>query len=346
MRFVAVSLAILLLSGCATPFSGASTSAPVTAKQNVGAAREIAHAWDGASVLTSVFAMEVHDAVKARADLADEQDQPLLNALLNADDPAVGDGRAASWGYVFRNGPDALLLVLEGAGHELYRNQTKLSGDALALPDWQIDSDNAMQLARHSNATFESHVLEAQSVSLEMGTRNGSPVWHIRLTKDLQTEKVLDRAIVGAMNGTVEVASNGIVEYPQEKGRVTANLNAAQPDGSAEFEVKAPHDRLFLAVTTQTLGAANTATVTVKGPDGQETKLEAVGTTPSVPPGSGSAPPKANLTLPLLGKYTVTFHLSGGAAFSPRLDWCTDGKPAPATGGGRGGGGSNAACPS
>lgn len=345
----AFALAFLAVAGC---LSG--TSGPVTAKQVVGEATSLAHAWNKDAQLVVLGALE---AKAMQADMAPAKDRAEIKALLPADDAKV-DGKATEWHAMFVAGNKILVLVLDGAGHEAYRNETTTTTTGFKpLADWSIDSDQAMTAAQ-GNATFAKAAAASDLVILNLQDVGKGPVWFLAAAVSFQQSGTV--MSVDAKSGAVSAAKSFIsaattstpAELAQEKGRVStpqmSPLTLVAPDATGSFEIKDGHGRINLTLSASTAGSANTIQATVKAPDGTETKLEAAGaTSPSFPPGSAAALPKTTLQAPQAGTYTVSFHLTGGLTQTGRLDWCTDGKPAGSTGGGgggRGGGGANTAC--
>ena len=265
-----------------------------------------------------------------------------------APDARVGDGRAAQWGYLYRNGTGggSWLVVLAASGDVLYEGDPKGSDDFAAgafgfgrggeVPinrsAWSIDSVRAAQLAAKASPAYANLTGDPDAVGflgLGQDDADGHPFWLLGLIKEdaSGTDQGLAFVSVDASNGTavdLQTALKGFVGTflrGPELGTDSGRLTVVQATASSDFRT-AEKNHTVLAVAldlAQSSVPASSVTATVTAPDGTSQDL----TKSALPTANG--PVSITFLDPPTGDWTVSLKLDGGALADWQLSWCTDG---------------------
>lgn len=163
----ALAFAGVALSGCLEAPSFLFTAdTEATAREHLDVAQGAAQAWSPDAKLVAVFSLESADA--------EEAELPT--------DPEIGNGRAVAWWYTFHDGNESRVYRVAADGTLGQENATEAEpyvGDSLALGEWQVDSDRALETAR-GNETFRA-VAEGGNASFAEGVANeeGATHWFV-----------------------------------------------------------------------------------------------------------------------------------------------------------------------
>lgn len=141
---ITLALALLTAPALAGCIQGAQAA---TAEERADPASEAAETWADDAELAAATGMEgeVSDG-HGRAE-ADHWDRAR-------DDEDIGDGRCKVWQYTFvaESKPDEVYVVAVDEDEEILSEQTRPRSDPdVALGSWEIDSDEALGIARDAN---------------------------------------------------------------------------------------------------------------------------------------------------------------------------------------------------
>jgi hypothetical protein len=344
--------------------SGCLSGVAATAKELAPKAERVAEEWSRDARLTAIAGLEIREIpFLAHQALAESgANGSMQAALARATDGNVGDGRAPAWVFRFQDGSRSLILVLDGSGSVLFRDEDDRgatgSESSQGMGGWSIDSDRASDLAASQNGTFGSLRGHAAFAAFLLVPWEGKdPAWLIAITESLEGSGRSMLVAVGANNGTVMALGDrglgmGPMGFGQEDRFRYGDSDGYRQDHAYAYPVPGKH--VFLERESGSVQRSLSAA----SPDGSDTftvdqeghgrlklalavddplVVTAVSATVTGPDGKetrldipvggtvGRGVAHAQLDQPTAGDYAVKLHLDQGVLANVRLDWCTDG---------------------
>lgn len=249
MRSILVAgfLATALLAGCTSP-SGE------TAQDAFSVARREAQDRYSDAFLVSAFGLEARvseDVTGMGMDL-DSEEGRLMASLTNATDDVIGDGHAPAWGFVFVS-PDSkkvvVLAVVDGKVEYSFEQAfpedvpTEALDAYRELADaWEIDSVEAMEALRASNATLDAAIAAGNMTSVQYMLDLEDKAWDIEGRAEghlsFSAEVSIDSAVVSGLKVKLD-GGKPIVPKPakiipepiQEQGTFTVSFDPLNLQG-------------------------------------------------------------------------------------------------------------------
>lgn len=147
-------VAVLLATLVAAPaLAGCLGSAQASAMDQRDPAQEEAESWSSDAELALVVGLE-GEAANAYGGYDGGNDSFEEDYWSRAEeDDSRGDGQAELWGYGFvsESKPDEVFYVVVDADGEVVDTRTDSRDDEEALGEWEVDSDEAAEIAREEN---------------------------------------------------------------------------------------------------------------------------------------------------------------------------------------------------